>query len=55
MDVSFDLEMPGNCAQALQLLAAEGAIPLAGGTNVVVDLRAKRLAPKQLVSLDRVA
>ncbi|MGZ9086565.1 MAG: FAD binding domain-containing protein [Rhodoplanes sp.] len=55
MDVSFDLEMPGNCAQALQLLAAEGGIPLAGGTNVVVDLRAKRLAPKQLVSLDRVA
>lgn len=53
MDASFDLVRPGSCAEALALLAADGAVPLAGGTNVVVDLRAKRLKPKRLVSLDR--
>lgn len=55
MDASFDLQLPESRAEALELLAADGAIALAGGTNVVVDLRAKRLAPRRLVSLDRVA
>ncbi|MEZ5785222.1 MAG: xanthine dehydrogenase family protein subunit M [Xanthobacteraceae bacterium] len=54
MDARFDLEMPDSCEDALQLLAADGAMPLAGGTNLVVDLRAKRVRPKLLVSLDRV-
>lgn len=54
MDARFDLEMPDSCEEALQLLAADGAMPLAGGTNLVVDLRANRVRPKLLVSLDRV-
>ena len=31
-----------------------GAVPLAGGTNVLIDLRSQRLAPKQIMDLGRV-
>jgi CO/xanthine dehydrogenase FAD-binding subunit len=55
MDARFDLAMPDSCEEALALLAEDGAMPLAGGTNLVVDLRAKRVRPKRLVSLDRVS
>lgn len=54
MEARFDLEIPESCEDALKLLATDGAVPLAGGTNLVVDLRAKRVQPKLLVSLDRV-
>lgn len=55
MDARFDLAMPESCEEALALLAQDGAMPLAGGTNLIVDLRAKRVRPKCLVSLDRVS
>jgi carbon-monoxide dehydrogenase medium subunit len=55
MDASFDLRIPETCEEALQLLAEDGAIALAGGTNVVVDLRAGRVQPRLLVSLDRLS
>lgn len=52
MDAAFDLDMPSSLAEALGMLG-DGALPLAGGTNVLVDLRAKRAQPKRLVSLSR--
>lgn len=55
MDARFDLEMPESCEEALTLLAQDGAAPLAGGTDLIVDLRARRREPRLLVSLDRVA
>lgn len=55
MDARFDLKRPETCEDALQLLATDGAMALAGGTNLVVDLRAKRVRPKLVVSLDRVS
>lgn len=55
MNARFELERPQSCEEALELLAGDGAMPLAGGTNLMVDLRAKRVLPKRLVSLDRVS
>ena len=57
MHAEFDLLTPEDAEEALALLAAgDGsiALPLAGGTNLVVDLRARRLAPDRLVSLGRI-
>lgn len=54
MDGTFDLELPRNFSEALAFLTDEGSIPFAGGTNVIVDLRAKRLRPTRLVSLARI-
>lgn len=55
MEARFDLEMPESCDEALTLLAEDGAMPIAGGTNLIVDLRAKRVRPKRLVSLERIS
>lgn len=52
MDATFDLDMPLSLAEALRLLG-DGTTALAGGTNVLVDIRAKRTWPKRLVSLSR--
>jgi len=59
MLAEFDLVMPGDLAQALDILAGEGGgdagtLPLAGGTNLVVDLRAKRVSADRLVGLGRI-
>lgn len=57
MYAEFDVEAPGRLAAALALLArADGAtvVPLAGGTNLIVDLRARRCAADRLVSLGRI-
>lgn len=57
MYAEFDLETPERLEEAVALLAnGDGAsvLPLAGGTNLVVDLRARRLAPDRLVSLSRI-
>ena len=58
MYAEFDLETPEHLEQALALLA-EGddghTLPLAGGTNLLVDLRARRVAPRRLVSIGRIA
>ncbi|HLX28042.1 MAG TPA: xanthine dehydrogenase family protein subunit M [Casimicrobiaceae bacterium] len=57
MFAQFDLEMPDGLDDAVRLLAnGNGAttMPLAGGTNVIVDIRARRVSPSRLVSLDRI-
>lgn len=55
MLAEFDLVVPGDLDQALAVLAGgEGVMALAGGTNLVVDLRAGRLAPRKLVGLGRI-
>ncbi len=57
MYVPFELEMPGDLAGALGALAAGvGAktLAMAGGTNLIVDMRAKRERPDRVVGLGRV-
>lgn len=57
MFAKFDLDRPKRLDEAVALLAnGNGAVilPLAGGTNLIVDIRAKRLAPARLVSLSRI-
>jgi len=57
MYVTFELEMPGDLAGALGALAAgTGAktMAMAGGTNLIVDMRAKRERPDRVVGLGRV-
>jgi carbon-monoxide dehydrogenase medium subunit len=59
MYAEFDLVIPAGLDEALAVLAADravndgtsGTLPLAGGTNMIVDLRARRIAPNRLVSL----
>ncbi len=57
MHAHFDLLLPQDQAQALAMLAdcvdAERVMPLAGGTNLIVDLRARRVAPATLVGLGK--
>ncbi len=58
MYAEFDLHVPEDLDGALALLAesdGEGAVmPLAGGTNMIVDLRARTVAPSALVSIGKV-
>ncbi len=58
MYAEFDLHVPEDLGGALAVLAArdgQGAImPLAGGTNMIVDLRARTVAPSALVSIGKV-
>lgn len=55
MLAEFDLVVPGDLDETLDLVAGgEGVMALAGGTNLVVDLRAGRLAPATLVGLGRI-
>ncbi len=53
----FDLLQPKNLSDALDALAQNNsaARPLAGGTDMIVDIRAKRATPDVLVSLQNVA
>jgi CO/xanthine dehydrogenase FAD-binding subunit len=53
----FDLLIPNNLSSALDALAPAdpGIRPLAGGTDMIVDVRARRAEPDVLVALDRVA
>jgi CO/xanthine dehydrogenase FAD-binding subunit len=55
MDAVFDLDLPTKLDEALSFMTADGAMALAGGTNVIVDLRAKRLRPARLISLGRIS
>ena len=57
MYAPFELEMPGDLAGALDALAAgrdSKTVPIAGGTNLIVDLRAKRERPDRVVTLGKV-
>ncbi len=50
----IELEMPGDLAGALDALAAgrdAKTVPIAGGTNLIVDMRAKRERPDRVVGL----
>ena len=47
----FDLELPENLDLALAQLSKGDALPLAGGTSLLVDLRAHRVASERLISL----
>jgi CO/xanthine dehydrogenase FAD-binding subunit len=53
MYVPFDLDRPPELAAALTLLKTKGAVALAGGTNLIVDMRAGREKPRRVVSLDK--
>ena len=47
---------PGNIEQAVALLAADpGARVLAGGTDLIVQLRSNRIAPSAIVDIKRIA
>lgn len=57
MFAGFDLEMPDHLEEAVYLLAnSNGALtlPIAGGSNMIVDIRARRVAPDRLISLSRI-
>ena len=57
MYVPFELEMPRDLAGALHALTVgegERTVPIAGGTNLIVDMRAKRERPDRVVGLDKV-
>ena len=49
----FDLDEPRTLPEALEVLANNGgdALPLAGGTNLLPDLRARRPGSRRFVSL----
>ena len=58
MFAEFDLEMPDRLEAALSLLRngdGNGSLPIAGGTNLIVDIRARRVTPDRLISLSRIA
>ena len=47
---------PGNVEQAIALLAADaGARVLAGGTDLIVQLRSSRIAPSAIIDIKRIA
>lgn len=51
----FELAQPGALSEALGWLAEDGAMPIAGGTNVIADLRAEKHHPRLLVDVSRLA
>jgi carbon-monoxide dehydrogenase medium subunit len=55
MYADFDLHLPKDLTAALAILADAGdeasMLPLAGGTNLIVDLRARSVAPAALVGI----
>jgi carbon-monoxide dehydrogenase medium subunit len=53
----FELIEPVTLAEALAALAGPGEppTPLAGGTNLLVDMRNRRAGPARLLRLDRLA
>jgi carbon-monoxide dehydrogenase medium subunit len=49
----FELLHPRTLPEALTMLAGTDAMPIAGGTNVIVDLRAGKQRPRALVDVAR--
>ena len=58
MYAPFELDMPSDLAGALDALAGDGGdstvVPIAGGTNLIVDMRARRDRPDRVVGLGKV-
>jgi CO/xanthine dehydrogenase FAD-binding subunit len=57
MYANFQLEIPERLDEAVALLAngnGTQVLPLAGGTNLIVDIRARRVEPDRLISLSRI-
>lgn len=54
---NFQLLKPETLAEALQTLSEYpgDALPLAGGTDLIVDMRSKRISPKVLVDLSKIS
>ncbi|NPV77264.1 MAG: xanthine dehydrogenase family protein subunit M [Anaerolineae bacterium] len=52
----FDLVMPENLQQALENLGQRnpGVVPVAGGTNLTVDMRSRRHTPATLVNIEHI-
>ncbi len=48
----FELEIPQQLGKALELLAQGPAEVLSGGTNLMIDLRSRKLRPARVISLD---
>ena len=58
MLADFDLAIPTTLDGALADLAGQTdgtTVPLAGGTNLIVDMRARRARPDHVIGLDRIA
>jgi CO/xanthine dehydrogenase FAD-binding subunit len=52
MFAEFELEMPGRLDEALRLLAdGKGGVVLAGGTNLMPDLRSRKDKPDRVISI----
>lgn len=51
----FDLLRPKTLPEALDMLTGADVMPIAGGTNVIADLRAEKHHPQALVDLSRLA
>ena len=49
----FDLLRPKMLSEALEMLAEPDVMPIAGGTNVIADLRAEKHHPKALMDVSR--
>ncbi|HCX86469.1 MAG TPA: xanthine dehydrogenase family protein subunit M [Gammaproteobacteria bacterium] len=57
MYAEYDLDIPDSLEAALAILADGGVgniQPLAGGTNLLIDIRAKTIRPERVVGLDRI-
>ena len=57
MYAPFELELPIDLSGALRALAADRnskTVPIAGGTNLIVDMRARRDRPDRVVGLGKV-
>lgn len=57
MYAEYDLDMPEALSGALAILAEENdpkTTPLAGGTNLLVDIRAKRERPERVIALGNI-
>lgn len=50
----FEYVKPKSLNEALEYLETEGSQPLAGGTDVVVNLRAEKIAPRMIVDIKEI-
>jgi carbon-monoxide dehydrogenase medium subunit len=53
MSCEYDLHMPDRLADAVNVLSDFKATPLAGGTNLLVDIRSQTESPDHVVALGR--